>query len=74
MKTLVLLCGLMLASCGTPGAVYVQADFDTFNSVGVEYRQYVIEDARLTQPQKDRRLLLVELWLKRITTAQESSK
>lgn len=70
MKRLILLCGLLAASCGTPGAAYVKADRETYNSVGLDYQRYVIEDATLTQEQKDRRLLAVASWDKRITTAE----
>lgn len=70
MKKLALVGGLLLASCGTPGAAYVAADRETFNSVGVDYRNYVLSDATLNQDQRDLRLLTVESWRKRVEAAE----
>ena len=70
MKTLLLACGLLLASCTTPGGTYVQADRDTFDAIAPEYRIYVQADPSLSVEQRDRRLLLIELWDKRIRTVQ----
>lgn len=70
MKKITLLCGLLFASCGTPGVAYVQADRDTLDAIVPEYTAYVLNDATLDQAARDRRLLTVELWRKRVQAAE----
>jgi len=64
-----LLAGLLLASCTAPGSGYVQADLATFEAIAPSYSAYVLADPLLNQPEKDRRLLVVETWRARLYTA-----
>lgn len=70
MKRLILLCGLLAASCGAPSTAYIQGDRETFDSVGTDYVRYVTNDAALTQEAKDRRLLVIETWRIRLEAAE----
>lgn len=60
----------MLASCTAPSSAYALADRDTFNAVAPEYQAYVLADGRLSQLEKDRRLLTVETWRMRLAAAE----
>ena len=70
MRRTLIACGLLLASCGTPGAAYVKADRETFNAVAPDFQVYVLADPLLSQEQKDRRLLTIETWRKRLEAAE----
>lgn len=74
MKKSLLACGLLLASCGTPNAAYIQADRDTLDAIAPEFVIYVMADPLLDQQQKDRRLLTVELWRQRVQAAEGVAK
>lgn len=74
MKKLLALCALALASCNTAAGAYIQADRDTLNAIAPGYTAYVMADTLLDQGQRDRRLLLVELWRKRVLAAEGVGK
>jgi len=64
---------LALTLCGCPSIAteYVQADESTLESVGAEYRQYVTDDAKLAQEQKDLRFAKLDSWRLRIEAAKK---
>jgi hypothetical protein len=67
-KHTILTLTLLASSCSTAPA-YVQADQLTYNAIAPEYKAYCLADPQLTQMQKDRRLLTLATWLKRIQAA-----
>jgi len=70
MKKTLTLCVLALASCTAPSTLHTIADRETFNAIAPEFSSYVLADGKLTQEQKDRRLLAVETWRMRIEAAE----
>jgi hypothetical protein len=61
---------LLLASCGSPSAAYVDADRATYAAIAPEYLRYVDADPTLDADSKAVRRLSVATWDKRIRDAE----
>ena len=73
MRALLCIVAGCLAGCCGPDSAYLRADQLTYEAVAPEFTRYVVGDPELTQAQKDRRILLLATWRKRITSALDST-
>lgn len=65
-----LLCALLATSCA-PSHPYTVADRQTFDALAPDYTNYVLNDATLSQPQRELKQLTVETWRMRLEAAEE---
>lgn len=53
---------LVLAACGTPPKLFVEAERATYDAIAPEYRAYVAADQSLTELEKQRRQNTLSRW------------
>lgn len=69
-----IICGLLLASCQAPDPTFVQSARDFHDAVAPEYLDYVHADAGLTAEQKSRRESTVQRFLEAIEIREKVTK